>query len=230
MSEQSEETTRVAVASDYFLTREGLACLLSGVDGIDVVARVASHADIVEAVERELPEVVVVGIRAGQVAAEETLAAAGRLRGEHPEVAIVVVALEGDHFAMELLRHGSRGSAFLLDDRITDLDVLVTAIAQAQSGQVTLDSAVVDTLVHRREGSKLDELTLREFDVLAEMAKGHCNRVIAENLSISTKAVERHVTNIFRKLREFDPERFDPRVAAVVAYIDSFGSVRDPDR
>lgn len=230
MSEQSEETTRVAVASDYFLTREGLACLLSGVDGIDVVARVASHADIVEAVERELPEVVVVGIRAGQVAAEETLAAAGRLRGEHPEVAIVVVALEGDHFAMELLRRGSRGSAFLLDDRITDLDVLVTAIAQAQSGQVTLDSAVVDTLVHRREGSKLDELTLREFDVLAEMAKGHCNRVIAENLSISTKAVERHVTNIFRKLREFDPERFDPRVAAVVAYIDSFGSVRDPDR
>jgi DNA-binding NarL/FixJ family response regulator len=230
VSEQSEETTRVAVASDYFLTREGLACLLSGVDGIDVVARVASHADIVEAVERELPEVVVVGIRAGQVAAEETLAAAGRLRGEHPEVAIVVVALEGDHFAMELLRRGSRGSAFLLDDRITDLDVLVTAIAQAQSGQVTLDSAVVDTLVHRREGSKLDELTLREFDVLAEMAKGHCNRVIAENLSISTKAVERHVTNIFRKLREFDPERFDPRVAAVVAYIDSFGSVRDPDR
>ena len=200
MFEQSEEKTRVAVASDYFLTREGLACLLSGVDGIDVVARVASHAEVVDAVERDRPDVVVVGIRAGQVAAEETLAAAGQLRSEHPEVAIVVVALEGDHFAMELLRRGSRGSAFLLDDRITDLDVLVTAIAQARSGQVTLDSAVVDTLVHRRQGSKLDELTLRELDVLAEMAKGHCNRVVAKDLSISTKAVERHVTNIFRKL------------------------------
>ncbi len=230
MSEQSEETTRVAIASDYFLTREGLACLLSGVDGIDVVARVASHADVVDAVRRDRPDVVVVGIRAGQVAAEETLAAAAQLRSEHPEVAIVVVALEGDHFAMELLRRGSCGSAFLLDDRITDLDVLATAIAQARSGQVTLDSAVVDSLVHRRTGSRLDELTLRELDVLAEMAKGHCNRVIAEDLSISTKAVERHVTSIFRKMREFDSKRFDPRVAAVVTYIGAFGSVRAPDR
>jgi DNA-binding NarL/FixJ family response regulator len=221
---------RIAIASDFFLTREGLACLLSGIDGIDVVARVVSHADILEAVERDRPEVVVVGIRAGRAATEETLATAGRLRSEHPEVGIVVVALEGDHFAMELLRSGSRGSAFLLDDQITDLDILATAIAQARSGQVTLDSAVVDTLIHRREGSKLDELTLRELDVLAEMAKGHCNRVIAEDLSISTKAVERHVTNIFRKLREFDPERFDPRVAAVVAYLDSFGSLRNAKR
>ena len=229
MSEGSEETTRVAVASDYFLTREGLACLLSRVDGIEIVARVASHAEIVDVVELERPEVVVVvGIRAGQVAAEEVLDAASRLRNEHPEVGIVVVALDGDHFAMELLRGGSRGSAFLLDDRINDLHVLVTAIAQARSGQVTLDSAVVDTLIHRRQSSRLDELTLRELDVLAEMAKGHCNRVIGEDLSISTKAVERHVTNIFRKLREFDRERFDPRVAAVVAYIDAFGSVRDP--
>jgi DNA-binding NarL/FixJ family response regulator len=229
VSEQSEETTRVAVASDYFLTREGLACLLSGVEGIDVVTRVSSHAEIVDAVERGRPDVVVVGIRAGQVAAEETLAAAGRLRSDHPEVAVVVVALEGDHFAMELLRRGSRATAFLLDDRINDLDVLVTAIIQARSGQVTLDSSVVDALVHRREGSKLDELTLRELDVLAQMSKGHCNRVIAEELSISTKAVERHVTNIFRKLREFDPERFDPRVAAVVAYLDAFGLARSPD-
>jgi len=221
--------TRVAVASDFFLTREGLACLLSGVDGIEVVARVHSHADIVEAVERDRPDVIVVGIRAGRPATEETLTAAGRLRREHPEVAIVVVALEGDHFAMELLRRGSRGIGFLLDDQITDLVTLVTAIAQARSGQVTLDSAVVDTLIHRRKGSRLDELTLRELDVLGEMAKGHCNRVIAGDLSISVKAVERHVTNIYRKLRDFDPERFDPRVAAVVAYLDSFGSSRKVD-
>jgi DNA-binding NarL/FixJ family response regulator len=121
------------------------------------------------------------------------------------------------------LRGGSRGTAFLLDDQITDLEVLLAAIAQARWGQVTLDSAVVDALVGRRGGSLLDELTLRELDVLAEMAKGYRNAGIAEDLSISVKAVERHVTSIFRKLRVPDPERFDSRVAAVVAYLDTFG-------
>lgn len=91
---------------------------------------------------------------------------------EHPGVGIVVVALEGDHFALGLMRQGASGMAFLLDDRISDLDNLVTAITQAQGGQVTLDSSVVDALVRRRGGSRLDELTLRELDVLAEMAKG----------------------------------------------------------
>jgi DNA-binding NarL/FixJ family response regulator len=226
VAELLTQTARVTVASDFFLTREGLACLLSEVDGIDVVARVGRHGDILETVERDQPDVVVVGIRAGRAATEETLAVAGRLRSEHPEVAVVVVALEGDHFAMELLRRGSRGTAFLLDDQITDLDTLVTAIRQARSGHVTLDAAVVDTLVHRRRGSRLDELTLRELDVLREMAKGKSNPVIAEDLFISLKAVERHVSNIYRKLRDVDAKRIDPRVSAVVAYLDTFGSAR----
>jgi len=230
LSDQLNTVTRVAVASDFFLTREGLACLLASVDGVEVVARIDRHADILEMIGRDRPEVIVVGIRAGRPAAEETLAAAGRLRSEHPEVAIVVVALEGDHFAMELLRRGSRGVAFLLDDQISDLLTLVTAITQARGGQVTLDPGVVDALIHGRKGSMLDELTLRELDVLGEMAKGHCNRVIAEDMSISVKAVERHITNIYRKLRGVDPGRYDPRVAAVVAYLDSFGSSSNTGR
>ena len=157
MPERSNDTTRVVIASDLFLTREGVACLLSTVEGIVVVARVARHADILGAVRQHSPDVVVVSIRAGRVATEDTLETAARLRDEHPEIGVVVIALEGDHFALELLRRGSRGSAFLLDDRITDASVLLTAIAQAKKGQVTLEPAIVDALVRRRQDSKLDE-------------------------------------------------------------------------
>jgi len=226
VAEPTQQTTRVVVASDFFLTREGLACLLAGVSGIEVIARVDSHAATLEAAEREQPDVVVVGIRAGRAATEETLAAARVLRSEHPVVGVVVIALEGDHFALELLRQGTGGVAFLLDDRISDIDVLATAIAQARHGQVSLDPAVVDALIRRRGGSRLDELTLRELDVLAEMAKGYRNGVIAENLSISVKAVESHATSIFRKLRTTDHKRFDRRVAAVIAYLETFGGLR----
>ncbi|HET6951234.1 MAG TPA: response regulator transcription factor [Acidimicrobiales bacterium] len=224
MTEPAEDTTRVVVASDFFLTREGLACLLAGVPGIEVIGRVDSHAAALEAAGRDQPDVVVVGIRAGRAATDDTLNAAQLLRAEHPGVGIVVVALEGDHFALELLRQGAGGMAFLLDDRISDLDVLVRAIAQARGGQVTLDSSVVDALIGRRGGSRLDELTLRELDVLAEMAKGYRNRVIAEKLSVSVKAVESHATSIFRKLGVTDQQRFDRRVAAVIAYLETFGS------
>jgi len=137
-------------------------------------------------------------------------------------VGVVVVALQGDHFALELLRQATGGAAFLLDDRISDLDVLVTAIVQARRGQVSLDSVVVHARPTRSGGTRLDELTLRELDVLAEMAKGSSNRVIAENLSISVKAVEHRATSIFRKLGVTDHRRVDRRVAAVVAYLDAF--------
>jgi DNA-binding NarL/FixJ family response regulator len=223
VAEPAQATIRVVVASDFFLTREGLGCLLAGVPGIEVVGRVDSHAATLEAASRDEPDVVVVGIRAGRAASENTMDAARLLRSDHPAVGVVVVALEGDHFALELLRQGHGGVAFLLDDQISDLDVLTAAIAQARRGQVSLDPAVVDALVRRRSGSRLDELTLRELDVLAEMAKGYRNSAIAENLSISVKAVESHATSIFRKLGVTDQKRVDRRVAAVIAYLETFG-------
>lgn len=223
MVEPTEPATRVVVASDFFLTREGPACLLASVPGIEVIERVDSHAATLEAARRDQPDVIVAGIRAGRAATGDTLDTARRLRTEHPGVGIVVIALEGDHVALELMRQGARGMAFLLDDRISDVDILVTAIAQTRSGQVSLDASVVDALIRRRGGSRLDELTLRELDVLAEMARGHRNRVIAEDLSISVKAVESHATSIFRKLRTTDHKRFDRRVAAVIAYLETFG-------
>jgi DNA-binding NarL/FixJ family response regulator len=214
---------RVVVAGDDFVSREGLASLLTGVPGLEVVARVGTYAELLGATERTHPDVVVVQPQNGRRHSQEARDTGRRLRSEHPGVGIVVLALESDQLALELLRHGPGGMAFLLVDHIADLDVLTTAIHQAHRGQVSVDPAVIDAVVQRREGAGLDRLTGRELDVLREMAKGYGNKAVAENLSISVKAVERHVTGIFRKLRQTDDERFDGRVAAVLAYRQAFG-------
>jgi DNA-binding NarL/FixJ family response regulator len=214
---------RVVVAGDDFVVREGLGSLLSDTGGLEVTARVRSYDELLDATERTHPDVVVVHLQSGRHGSGAAREAGRRLRSEHPDVGIVVLALESDQLALELLRHGPGGMVFLLVDHIADLDVLTTAIHQAHRGQVTVDPAVIDALAQRREGAGLDRLTGRELDVLREMAKGYGNKAVAENLSISVKAVERHVTGIFRKLRQTDDERFDGRVAAVLAYRQAFG-------
>jgi len=216
---------RVVIASDNFLTREGLTCLLGAVPGIEVVARVDSHPQTLEAAQKYAPDVVVVGIRTPRVLADAALAAARKLRADHPAISVVVIAETGDGYALELLRNGAAGIAYLLDDRIGDLQTLVGAIHEVHAGETLLDPSIVNALVRRRLGTSLDALTLRELDVLAEMAKGYANSEIAQNLSVSKKAIESHVTSIFRKLHASDPKRFDRRVTAVLTYQQAYGDL-----
>ncbi len=219
---------RVVIASDNFLTREGLTCLLGAVAGIDVVGRVDSHPETLEAAQQYSPDVLVVGIRTPRVGAEAVLAAARKLRAGHPAISVVVIAEAGDGYALELLRSGAAGVAYLLDDRVGDLQTLVRAIREVHAGETLLDPSVVNALVRRRLATSLDVLSLRELDVLAEMAKGYTNSEIAKNLSVSKKAIESHVTGIFRKLHAPDPERFDRRVTAVLTYLNAYGELGYP--
>jgi DNA-binding NarL/FixJ family response regulator len=219
---------RVVVASDNFLTREGLACLLGGIPGIEVVARIDSHPQTLDAAQRYAPDVLVVGIRTPRVRADAALAAARKLRADHPAISVVVIAEAGDGYALELLRSGAAGIAYMLDDRVGDLQILVDAIHEVHAGETLLDPSIVNALVRRRLATSLEVLTLRELDVLAEMAKGYTNSEIAENLTVSKKAVESHVTSIFRKLHLSDPKRFDRRVMAVLTYQHAYGELGHP--
>lgn len=220
---------RTVIASDNFLTREGLACLLSGAQGIEVVARVDSHAETLAAVSQYRPDVLVVGIRTPRVNAEGSLTAAEQLRVQYPGIGVVVIAEAGDGYALELLRTGAAGVGYLLDDRVGDVETLLSAIHGAHAGDTVLDPSIVNALVRRRLPSVLDPLSIRELDVLAEMARGYANSEIGRHLVVSKKAVERHVTSIFRKLRVPDAERFDRRVAAVLAYLQANGELVGPD-
>ena len=118
---------RAVIASDDFLTREGLGCLLSSVRSIEIVARVDSHPETLGAVQQYQPDVLVVGIRTPRVNAEAAFNAAQRLRTEYPTLGVVVLAEAGDGFALELLRNGAAHIAYLLDDHVGDLETLVSA-------------------------------------------------------------------------------------------------------
>lgn len=220
---------RVVIASDNFLTREGLGCLLSGVRGIEVVARVDSHPETLAAARNYRPDVLIVGIRTPRVNAETALSAAKKLRAQHPSIGVVVIAEAGDGYALELLRSGAAGVGYLLDDRVGDLETLLSAVHGARAGDTVLDPSVVNALVRRRLPSALDVLSIRELDVLAEMASGYANNEIARHLTVSKKAVERHITSIFRKLRVPDAKRFDRRVTAVLAYLQATGELASKD-
>lgn len=180
------------IASDNFLTREGLGCLLSGVRSIEVVARVDSHPETLIAARKYRPDVLIVGIRTPRVNAEAALGAAQQLRAEHPRIGVVVIAEAGDGYALELLRSGAAGVGYLLDDRVGDLETLLSAIHGAHAGDTVLDPSIVNALVRRRLPSSLDALSMRELDVLAEMANGYANNEIARHLTVSKKAVEGH--------------------------------------
>ncbi len=213
------------IASDNFLTREGLGCLLDSVRSIQVVARVNSHPETLAAVRRYCPDVLIVGIRTPRVNAEAALGAARQLRAQHPAIGVVVIAEAGDGYALELLRSGAAGIGYLLDDRVGDLETLVAAVHGAHVGDTVLDPSIVNALVRRRQPSALDALSLRELDVLALMARGYANDQVARHLAVSKKAVERHVTSIFRKLQIPDAKRFDRRVTAVLAYLQASGEL-----
>ena len=216
---------RAVIASDNFLTREGLSCLLSGVRSIDVVARVNSHPDSLEAVRQYRPDVLVVGIRTPRVNAEAALSSAQRLRAENPSLGVVVLAEAGDGYALELLRNGAAHVGYLLDDHVGDLETLVSAIHGAHGGDTVLDPSVVNALVRRQSPSALDVLTIRELGVLEEIAGGYTNIEIARHLAVSKKAVERHVTSIFRKLNSADSKRYDRRVIAALTYLQAMGEL-----
>jgi len=218
-------TLRVVVASDNFLTREGLSCLLSGARGIEVVASIDSHPGTVDAVHQYRPDVLIVGIRTPRIAAEAAMSAAQRLRTGYPQIGVVVIAEAGDGYALELLRTGAAGVGYLLDDHVGDLEMLLSAIHGAHSGETILDPSVVNALVRRRLASTLDVLTTRELDVLAEMARGHTNGEIARHLTVSKKAVERHVTSVFQKLSLPESRQFDRRVTAVLIYLQTTGEL-----
>ena len=106
---------------------------------------------------------------------------------------------------------------------------MVSAIHGAHTGDAVLDPSIVNALVRRREPSSLDVLSMRELDVIVEMASGFTNIEIGRRLSVSTKAIERHVTSIFRKLRVPDAKRLDRRVTAVLAYLQASGELASKD-
>jgi DNA-binding NarL/FixJ family response regulator len=167
---------RVILAEDSYLAREGIQQVLETAPGLDVVATCEDLDSLIAAVESDRPDVVVTDIRMPPTNTDEGIRAAAQLRQSHPEIGVVVLSQHDDPaYALALLESGSEGRAYLLKERIHERAQLVTAVEEVAGGGSVIDSKVVDSLVGARsrlDHSPLAELTTREREVLAEIAKG----------------------------------------------------------
>jgi DNA-binding NarL/FixJ family response regulator len=209
---------RVVIAEDLALLRDGLTRLLRD-NGFEVVGAVADGDALITKVLLERPDVVIVDIRLPPTFRDEGVRAALTLRARVPATGVLIVSQYVEPaYAAELLAEGRGGLGYLLKDRIMDVDDFVAAVRRVGEGGTALDPEVVAQLVGKR-GGQLQVLTPRELEVLELMAEGRTNTAIAGRLVITVGAVEKHIANIFTKLRLPQSSEDHRRVLAVLAYL-----------
>ena len=215
------DVLRVVVADDAVLIRAGIVRILEAAGWI-VTAEVGTAEALLEAVERDRPDVAIVDIRMPPTHSDEGIRATRAIRATHGErVAILVLSqyLEAD-FALRLLEDGEPGIGYLLKDRIADAATFTDAVRRVAAGGDVIDRAVVSQLLNRRRRQDpLDALSEREREVLSRMAEGRSNQSIAESLFLAQKTVEAYISSIFSKLG-LEPSADDHRrVLAVLAFL-----------
>ena len=213
---------RVVLAEDSVLLREGIARLLEDA-GFEVVAQSGTAEDLLRHVGMHKPDVALVDIRMPPTQTDEGLRAAQQIRERWPDTGVLVLSQYVEPaYALELLGENAEGVGYLLKDRVSDVDEFAAAVRRVAEGGSALDPAVVSQLVgRRRRDDPLEELTPREREVLGLMAEGRSNQAIAERLVITLRAVEKHVTSIFSKLRLPASSEDHRRVLAVLTYLRS---------
>jgi DNA-binding NarL/FixJ family response regulator len=214
-------STRVVLAEDAVLLREGLAGLLTRF-GFQPVAVVGDAEALKAAVAEHRPGLLITDVRMPPGFTDEGLRAAVELRHAEPSLPVVVLSQYVQHsYAADLLDSGDgRGIGYLLKDRVADVEEFIAALRRVADGGTVVDPQVIRQLVRRRR-DPLAELSAREREVLALMAEGHSNAAIARRLVVSEAAIGKHVGNILFKLRLPQTEDTNRRVLAVLAYLRS---------
>ena len=213
---------RVVIADDQLLLREGIARLLEEA-GMEVVGQAGDGEDLLRKVGAHKPDVAIVDVRMPPTHTDEGLRAAAEIRERHPGVGVLVLSQYVEEaYALDLFADGADGLGYLLKDRVADLGRFAESVRRVGEGGSALDPEVVARLLgRRRREDPLEVLTPREREVLGQMAEGRSNSGIAEQLVVTERAVEKHVTSIFTKL-DLPPAAEDHRrVLAVLAYLRS---------
>ena len=216
-------TLRLVLAEDSYLMREGIVSLLALDDELELVASCESYDELVTAADDHRPDVVLTDIRMPPTQTDEGIRAAGEIRARQPDVGVVVLSQYVEpEYAIRLFENGSEGLAYLLKERVADLDELGGAIRRVAEGGSVIDPKVVDALIAAKSAQRasvLDRLSERETEVLAEMATGSSNAGIGEALFISPRSVEKHINSIFTKLDLPPADDSHRRVRAVLLYL-----------
>jgi DNA-binding NarL/FixJ family response regulator len=210
---------RVVVADDNALLREGIASLLAEA-GHEVVGRAVDADDLRLKVRSYTPDIAIVDVRMPPGNADDGIVAAADIHSAHPSVAVLVLSQHLEPtYMLELVGGNDAGVGYLLKDRVRDVAEFVDAVERVAAGGTAFDPEVVKVLVGGHRRSALDDLTDREREVLWLIAEGRSNRAIGKRLFLSSRAVERDVQAIFRKLGLPDSEDDNRRVLAVLALL-----------
>jgi DNA-binding NarL/FixJ family response regulator len=223
------ETVRVVIGEDDVLMREGVARLLIEA-GFEVVGQAGDAEDFLRKALAHKPDVALVDIQMPPGRGNDGLRAALELRERLPGTGVLVLSqFYEEDYALDLIGESAEGVGYLLKDRVGDVEAFTDAVARVASGGSALDPEVVGRMLGRRRSEgPLDDLTPRERDVLVHLAEGKSNRGIAEELVVTSAAVERHVTNIFQKLGLETSPTEHRRVLAAVTYLRDTGTGADP--
>ena len=211
---------RVIVAEDSVLLREGVVRLLEEAS-IEVVGQAGDAEELVRKARAHKPDVAIVDVRMPPTNTDDGLRAAQEIRAELPGTAVLVLSqyIEAE-YARELLESSAEGVGYLLKDRVAEVDRFIDAVRRVADGGSVLDPQIVSELLGRRQADDpLQRLTPREREVLELMAEGRTNHAIAEQLVISDRAVEKHVTSIFGKLDLTTSTEDHRRVLAVLKFL-----------
>jgi DNA-binding NarL/FixJ family response regulator len=216
-------TIRVVLGEDNLIAREGIIRVLEASDGVEVAGACGDLPTLREAVELLRPDVVLTDIRMPPTATDEGIRFAHELRSTHPEIGVVVLSQYAEpDYANALFEHGAEGRAYLIKDRLRDRGELANAVREVAAGGSHVDQRVVAQLFaqwRERTESPVARLTPRELETLALVAEGLSNSAIADALSISGRAVERHIGAIFAKLDLAESEHVSRRVKAALLYL-----------
>lgn len=219
---------RVVLAEDNYLVRQGVSTLIAGEPDLELVASCADYDSLMASVDADTPDVVVTDIRMPPSGTDEGIRAAASIREQHPHMGVVVLSQYSDPaYAVSFLDGGSKGRAYLLKERVSDIDQLAGAIREVADGGSVIDPAVVDALVTARAksaDSPLHRLTPRETEILGEMAQGKNNAAVAASLVLSERAVEKHINSIFSKLALSEEPDVHRRVKAVLLFLSARGA------
>lgn len=214
--------TRVVIADDAMLLRQGVVSVLATLDGVEVVAEADDHPSLLAAVDEHRPDLVITDVRMPPTLTNEGIAAARRIRADYPDTGVIVLSqyLDAD-YVLELLEDGTEGLGYLLKENVADRRQLATAIDAVCNASSSIDPAAIEVFVQARSRrpSPIDDLSDREREVLGLIAEGLKNSAIAERLTLSEKSVEKHINSIFSKLHLTDEPESNRRVRSVLVWL-----------
>lgn len=219
---------RIVIVEDHALLREGIVALLREND-IDVVGQAADAEEFLRVVTAHKPELAICDVRLPPSFTDEGIRAALEARRRQPALGLLVLSqyVEPVYTSELLAAEGTGGVGYLLKERVGDVRGFLDAVGRVAGGGTALDREVVAELMRDRSvaagGSRIDELTPREREVLSLMAEGRTNAAIAEAMVVTHGAVEKHISQIFSKLDLPATAGDHRRVLAVLEYLRATG-------